>query len=370
MFIKVTKLNLIKSINIVIKAISNRTTLPILECIVIKTVANEIKLIANDMEIGIETTLDGEILEDGSIAINSKLFFDIVRKLNREEVTIKTDENYKATIKCGKSVFNISGQSIEEFPTIPNIEKSKHIQLSQFTLKEMIRQTIFSISNNENMKMLTGELLEVNNNKFRIIALDGLRISIRKTELLQSNGNFKSIVPGKTLNEISKILSNEVSENVDIYFSEKYILFEFNKTIVTSRLIEGEFYNVDQMFSNDYESKITINRKDFHENLDSTLPFISEKDRQPVLLDIKNDLIDISIKSNIGKMNTEMDIKKDGKNILIAFNPNFLLDAIKVIEDEELDIYLFNPKAPCIIRNENDTYVYIVLPVNFNADNY
>ena len=219
MLIKINQSDLIKSINIVIKAISTKTTLPILECIVIKTIDNSIKLIANDMELGIETILSGEIIKEGSIALNSRLFSDIVRKLPNNLVEINTDDNYKATIKCGKSVFTISGQSIEEFPVLPQIEKIKSITLSQFSLKEMIRQTIFSISNNENMKVMTGELIEINNNNLRIIALDGHRISIRKTALEGEHENIKAVVPGKTLSEISKILSSEVADDVTIYFS-------------------------------------------------------------------------------------------------------------------------------------------------------
>ena len=176
MLIKINQSDLIKSINIVIKAISTKTTLPILECIVIKATENSIKLIANDMELGIETIVNGEIVNQGSIALNSRLFSDIVRKLPNNLVEINTDDNYKATIKCGKSVFTISGQSIEEFPVLPEIERIKSIKLSQFSFKEMIRQTLFSISNNENMKVMTGELLEVNENSLRIIALDGHRL--------------------------------------------------------------------------------------------------------------------------------------------------------------------------------------------------
>ena len=368
MLIKINQSDLIKSINIVIKAISNRTTLPILECIVIKAIDSNIKLIANDMELGIETILNGEIINTGSIALNSKLFSEIVRKLPNNLVEINTDDNYKATIKCGKSVFTISGQSIEEFPILPEIEKIKSITLSQFGLKEMIRQTIFSISNNENMKVMTGELLEINNNYLRIIALDGHRISIRKTMLNGEHENIKAVVPGKTLSEISKILSGEVEDEVIIYFSNKHIVFEFSNTTVNSRLIDGEFYNVDQMVSSDYETKINLNRRELLENMDSALPFITDKEKKPVILNIKDNNINLSIKTTIGNMNTDMELVKEGKDMLIGFNPVLVMDALRVIEDENIDIYLFNPKAPCFIRNKEESYLYIILPVNFNPE--
>jgi hypothetical protein len=368
MLIKINQSDLIKSINIVIKAISTKTTLPILECIVIKTVENGIKLIANDMELGIETILSGEIIKEGSIALNSRLFSDIVRKLPNNLVEINTDDNYKATIKCGKSVFTISGQSIEEFPVLPQIEKIKSITLSQFSLKEMIRQTIFSISNNENMKVMTGELIEINNNNLRIIALDGHRISIRKIALEGEHENIKAVVPGKTLSEISKILSSEIADEVTIYFSNKHIVFEFSNTTVNSRLIDGEFYNVDQMISSDYETKININRRELLENMDSALPFITEKEKKPVILNITENNMNISIKTTVGNMNTDIELVKEGKDILIGFNPVLIMDALKVVEDENIDIYLFNSKAPCFIKNKEESYLYIILPVNFNPE--
>ena len=368
MLIKIDQSDLIKSINIVIKAISTKTTLPILECIVIKTIDNSIKLIANDMELGIETILNGEIIKEGSIALNSRLFSDIVRKLPSNLVEIKTDENYKATIKCDKSVFTISGQSIEEFPVLPQIEKIKSITLSQFSLKEMIRQTIFSISNNENMKVMTGELIEINNNNLRIIALDGHRISIRKIALEGEHENIKAVVPGKTLSEISKILSSEIADEVTIYFSNKHIVFEFSNTTVNSRLIDGEFYNVDQMISSDYETKININRRELLENMDSALPFITDKEKKPVILNITENNMNLSIKTTVGNMNTDMELVKEGKDILIGFNPVLIMDALKVVEDENIDIYLFNSKAPCFIKNKEESYLYIILPVNFNPE--
>ena len=368
MLIKINQSDLIKSINIVIKAISTKTTLPILECIVIKTMGNSIKLIANDMELGIETILNGEVLKEGSIALNSRLFSDIVRKLSNNLVEINTDDNYKATIKCGKSVFTISGQSIEEFPVLPQIERIKSITLSQFSLKEMIRQTIFSISNNENMKVMTGELIEINNNNLRIIALDGHRISIRKIALEGEHENIKAVVPGKTLSEISKILSSEIADEVTIYFSNKHIVFEFSNTTVNSRLIDGEFYNVDQMISSDYETKININRRELLENMDSALPFITEKEKKPVILNITENNMNLSIKTTVGNMNTDMELVKEGKDILIGFNPVLIMDALKVVEDENIDIYLFNSKAPCFIKNKEESYLYIILPVNFNPE--
>ena len=208
------KANLLKSVSIVMKAVPSKTTMPILECILIDASANEIKFTSNDMELGIETIVEGTIEERGIIALDAKIFSEIVRRLPDSYVTIETDENLATTITCEKAKFNIPGKSGEDFSYLPMIEKNDCIQISQFTLKEVIRQTIFSIAANENNKLMTGELFEIKNNTLKVVSLDGHRIAIRKIELNDTYEDKKVVVPGKTLNEISKILSGEVDDKV------------------------------------------------------------------------------------------------------------------------------------------------------------
>lgn len=361
------KTDLLDRVNIVLKAVPAKSTMPILECLIIEVKDDNIKLIANDMELGIETIVNGQIVEEGTIAINAKVFSEIIRKLPDNDVTIETDSNYKATIICEKAKFNISGKTSEEFPFLPVVEKENSVTLSQFTLKEIIRQTVFSISDNESNKIMTGELFEINGEEFKVTSLDGHRISIRKVNLKNSYNPIKVIVPGKTLIEISKILSGEITEEVTIFFADKYIIFEFNNTMVLSRLIEGEYYKIDQMLSNDYETMVSINKKELLSCIDRATLLIKESDRKPIILNITEGKIELKINSSIGSMNEEIDIKKEGKDILIGFNPKFLIDALRVIEEEEVDIYLFNPKAPCFIKDKEDSYIYLILPVNFNA---
>lgn len=362
------KSDLLNSVNIVLKAVPAKTTMPILECLIIDANNGVIKLLSNDMELGIETIVTGTIKESGIIAINAKVFSEIIRKLPDNEVTIDTDSNYKATITCEKAKFNISGKASEEFPFLPKIEKDKSITISQFTLKEVIRQTVFSISDNESNKIMTGELFEVNENELKVTSLDGHRISIRTIKLKEVYDSIKVIVPGKTLNEVSKILSGEVTDEVNIFFTDKHIVFEFNDTIVLSRLIEGEYYKISQMLSSDYETKLTINKKEFLNCIDRATLMIKENEKKPIIINIADNNMELKINSNIGSMNEDIDIRKEGKDILIGFNPRFLIDALKVIDDEEIDIYLFNPKAPCFIKDKEESYIYLILPVNINAN--
>ena len=258
-----SKASLLKGVSIVSKAVPSRTTMPILNCILIDASANEIKLTANDMELGIETVIEGEIVERGIIALDAKFFSEIVRKLPDNDVVIESDDTFQTTITCEKAKFNIVGKSGEDFSYLPYIEKNESISISQFTLKDVVRQTIFSIADNDTNKLMTGELFEINENRLRVVSLDGHRISIRNIELKESYSPLKVVVPGKTLQEISKILTGEAEDMVDIFFADNHILFEFDETKVVSRLIEGEYFHIDQMLSSDYDTKVKINKREF-----------------------------------------------------------------------------------------------------------
>lgn len=367
MKIRCRKEDLLSGVNIVLKAVPVKSTMPILECLIIEASEQGIKLIANDMELGIETLVKGTIIEKGIVALNAKIFSEIVRRLPENEVNITTDSSFMTEIICEKAKFSISGRSGEEFPSLPKIEKENAVILSQFTLKEIIRQTVFSISDNESNKIMTGELFEIKNNELRVISLDGHRISIRKVFMKDSYEDRKVIVPGKTLNEISKILSGEVTSLVQIYFTDKHALFEFDDTVVLTRLIEGEYYRIDQMLSSDYETKVTINKKELQNCIERASLLIRETDKKPIIIDIRNNNFELKINTAIGSMNEEIDITLEGKDIVIGFNPKFLLDALRVIDDETVDIYLINAKAPCFIRDREQSYIYLILPVNINV---
>lgn len=361
------KTEILNGVNIALKAVPAKSTMPILECIIISVTNEHIKFITNDMELGIETIVNGLVTSEGSVAINAKIFSDIIRKLPDNDVIIETDQNYMTTISCEKSIFTIAGKSSEEFPALPKIEKKEALVLSQFTLKEVIRQTVFSISDNESNKIMTGELFEINGTEFKVVSLDGHRISIRKITLKNEYSSTKVIVPGKTLNEISKILSGEIEDEVRIFFTDKHVLFEFDNTIVLSRLIEGDYYKINQMLSGDYETKFSINRKVFLDCIDRATLLIKESEKKPIILGVNDATMELKINSTLGSMNEEMDIVKDGKNILIGFNPKFLMEALRVIDDEEVTIYMTNPKAPCFIKNNEESYIYLILPVNFSS---
>ena len=362
-----TKSNLNKAVGIVMKAVPTRTTMNILECILIDATTNEIKFTGNDMELGIETIVEGEIIEKGKIAIDAKLFSEIVRKLPDNDITLTTDSNNNALITCEKSKFNIAGKSGDDFSYLPAIIKDKMITLSQFQLKEVINQTIFSIAINDNNKMMTGELFEVNEGTLKVVGLDGHRIAIRNIKLEGRSDDVRVVIPGKTLQEISKILNADAESLVNIYFTNNHVLFEFDQTHVVSRLIEGDYFKISQMLSNDYETKVSINKKEFLDSIDRANLLIREGDKKPIIINILIGLLQVNVNSAIGALHQDIDIDKEGKDIMIGFNPKFLMDALRVIDDENVTMYLVNHKSPCFIRDKEENYIYLILPVNFTA---
>lgn len=362
-----SKANLLNGVQIVSKAVPNKTTMSILECILVDASKGVITLTANDMELGIETTIDGDILEKGIIALDAKIFLEIVRKLPDSDITIETDSSYKTTITCEKAKFNIIGKSGEDFSYLPAIERDDQIIISQFTLKEVVRQTIFSISDNDNNKLMTGELFDINGDEFKVVSLDGHRISIRKIQLKNSYAPKKVVVPGKTLSEVSKILPGDADSDVTISFTSKHIVFEFGNTTVVSRLIEGEYFKIDQMLSSDYETKVKINKKELLNCIDRATLLVKEGDKKPIIINITDSGMELKINSILGSMKEDIDIEKQGKDLMIGFNPKFLIDALRVIDDEEVELYMVNPKAPCFIKNPEESYIYLILPVNFTT---
>ena len=352
MKISIRKSNLLQGINIVSKAVSNKTTHPILSCILVEAAGGVIKLTANDMEIGIESYVDGTVIEDGKVALEAKLFSDFIRKLPDSDITIESDKDSKTLIKCERLEFNIPGKSGEDFSNLPVVSKDKFITISQFALREVINQTIFSISDNENNKLMTGELFEVSNNKLSVVSLDGHRISIRYIELKGDNSDIKV----------------GVDDPVNIYFTDNNILFEFDNTKVVSRLIEGEYFRISHMLSVDYQIKMKINKREFLDSLDRATLLIKDSDKKPIRLSIDDRTLGLKISSLIGSLNEEIDIEKEGNNLVIGFNPKLIIDALRVIDDENVTIYFNNTKSPCVIKDDAETYIYLILPMGINEE--
>ena len=384
MKIRFNREQLLNAINIASKAVSSKTTMPILECFLITAFGDDIRITSNDTELGIETlihTASAEeeekkngcmVIEPGRTALEARLFSDIIRKITAESDSDIFLEQTGSVVRitCNSSEYRIQERDPDQFPALPMIREDRYITVSQFTLREVIRQTLFSVAVNDSNKMMTGELFEVDHDVLKAVSLDGHRISIRNTELRDDYGTLKAIIPGKTLNEISKILNGESDSEVQIFFDSNHIMFRFDDTLMVSRLIDGKYFRIDSMLSTDYETKVTVNKRDFLDNIERSIVLVRETDKKPLVLTITDGCMNLKMNTIVGRLNSDLFINKTGKDIMIGLNPKFLLDALRVIDDEQITLYMTNSKAPCFIRDDEQKYIYLILPINFNPAAY
>ncbi len=356
---------LLNHINIVNKAVSNRTTLPILECILLTADERGFILIGNDLELGIQSSpIEADITEKGEVALEARIFSEIIRKVNGDDVSISTDEKNITVISSGSSEFKIMGQNGEEFPALPEVEKNNAYSLLQNDLKNMIRQTIFSIAQDESKPVLTGELLELKEEYMNIVSVDGYRISFRKAAISGGGKETSVIVPGKTLNEINKILSQEEGDKVTISFTDKHILFDLGTSIVVSRLIEGDYIKYAQSFTEDYKTKIFVDRSALVQALERASLVSRDSRKTPVKLAISENLVILTANAEMGTAYEEVSVELEGEALKIAFNPRYLIEALRVIEEEKVTIQFTTSLSPCIIKPlEGDSFKYLILPL-------
>jgi len=358
-----SKDNLTEGINVVQKAVSTKTTLPILEGILLECGEN-FKLTGNDLEIGIECTVEADIKEAGSIVINSRVFGDIVRKLPESEVLIEVKENNMVTIECENSYFEIKGIPSTGFPKLPTIKKENTFKISQKLVRDMIKQTIFAVSTDENRPILTGSLIECKNGEITFVAIDGFRLAMRKNKIDNESLNLRVVVPGKTLNEISKILQ-PLDDEITIYSTNNQIMFDIGNCKVVSRLIEGEYLNYRSSITEDYETKIRVNKKELLSSIErASLIITSDEKRYPVVFYIEEDKMIVTSNTNVGTVKEEINVETDGNKIDIGFNPRYFIDALRVIDEEVIDVSFATNLGPCIIRPiDNDDFIYLIAAV-------
>lgn len=375
MKIRSTKQQLLNAVNIAGRAVAVKTTMPILECLLITADNMGISIMANDGEMAVNTLIPSEkceVEEPGTIAVEAKLLSEILRKISSSddaEVFLSSDGNL-VEISSGKAMFRIQEKDPVQFPELPSVNENVKVILSEFTLKEIVRDTIFSISLNDSNRMMTGELFEIKDNVLTVIALDGHRVSIRNTPLTASYDHVRTIIPGKTLSEVSKIISGDAEKKVVISFDPNYVSFRFDETLMLSRIIDGDYFRIESMLTSDYDTKITVNKKEFLDAIEQSTVLIRENDKKPLVLKIEEEKLGVRVNSLIGSLDASLPAEKTGADLMIAFNPKFLLDALRVIDEETVTLYMTNSKAPCFIRDEEKTYIYLILPVNFNPAAY
>ena len=361
---KVSKASLNRGINIAIKAVPSHSTMAIMSCMLVKAEENSIELTGNDLEIGIMTTIDAEVTEPGIVALDAKMFQSIISKMPSGDISVSVDDNYVTTIKSGKARFSISGQNPEMFTGLPEIETENPFLISGDALREMIQGTLFSVATNETSKVMTGELFQIKDDNLRIVALDGHRLALREVNTLSGHPDMKVVVPAKSMNEISKIINPAFNEDVYIYSSDNHLVLKIEDTIITTRLIDGEYFDVNRVINANCTTQVTVDKNALIECIERAGLFVKAGDKKPIILDIRDNEIEFSINSPTGAMVESLDVYKHGEDLHVGFNPHLLADAIKATPDNIVKLSFAGAKSPCYIKDEDMNYFYMVLPVN------
>ena len=374
MNIKCNLKELINGLNIVSKTSITRTTMPILEGIYIQTNNNELKLTTYDLELGIEYIIEAEIEEEGNTVVNATMFSEIIRRLPNSEIKLTVNENNLLVIECEGSLYKLSTMNAEEFPELPKIEVENSLETEQIVLRNMIKKTIFAVSNEENRPIFTGCLFEIKNNKLNIVAIDGFRMGWVSKTLLKDTENFKAVIPGKTLNEVNKIL-NDSFDYIRIGISKNQGIFEMENCKIVTRLLDGEFLNYESVVPANWETRIRVNKNTI-QNCFERISLISsssiEKEKKyPVKIKIEVGKVTISCTNQTGDAKEEIYTETEGKDLEIGVNPKYFLDALKVIEDEEIFISFGTSISPCVIKPIDETsrnYTYMILPIRMKEE--
>ena len=358
---------IIKALNSVVKGVASKTTMPILEGILIQTNDNEIKLTTNDLEIGIEYVMDCEVQEQGSTVVNAIMFSEIIRKLPDTEIYISVNEKNLLEIECEGSLYKLATMNPDEFPELPKIEIENSIEVEQNTLKNMIRRTIFAVSNEETRPIFTGCLFEIENNKLNVVAVDGFRLALKSIYLNKQTNDFSAVIPGKTLNEVNKIISDSF-EPVKIGVAKNQALFEMDNCKIVTRILDGEFLNYKNVIPSNWETRMRVNKSDLQNSFERisliSSSTIEKEKKYPVKVQVDIGKITISCTNQTGDAKEELFVATEGKNLEVGFNPKYFLDSLKAIDDEEVYVEFGSSISPCLIKSiDNNDYTYMILPI-------
>ena len=341
--------------------------MPVLAGILIQTNDNELKLTSYDLEIGIEYVLEAKIEEQGNTVVNATMFSEIIKRLPATEIKITLNENNLLEIECEGSLYKLATMNPDEFPELPKINVDNSIEIEQTVLKNMIRKTIFAVSTEENRPIFTGCLFEVEENKLNVVAVDGYRLAIKSKNIDKVTNNFSSVIPGKTLNEVNKIISDSF-DYVKIGISRNQALFEMENCKIVTRLLDGEFLKYSNTIPKTWETRVKVNKNNIQNCFERILLISSssiEKEKKyPVKINIEIGKVTISCANQTGDAKEEIYVETEGKELEIGFNPRFFLDALKAIDDEEVYIEFGTNRSPCIIKPvEDGDYIYMILPI-------
>lgn len=366
-----TKKELVRAITESQKAVSNKTTMDILKNFYVQAFNGVVKITGYDLEMSIESLLEANVMEEGEVLINAKLLADIVRKLPESEIHLSVEDNV-LILQCEKSKFSLKCEDVKEYPKLPSIEDNSFIELNSAEFKQMINETIFATSQDVTKPVLTGELLEITNNKLNLVSIDGYRLAVSTSVLESKVPDSRMIIPGKTLQNISSLL-NTNTETFKLGFNDKYSMFVIGDTVIKSRLLDGAFIEYNKLLPNGHNTLVVANRKDLLGCIERASLLIVNERNSLVKLAVRDNSLSIFANADYGNCNEDMCVSLEGDYLDIAFNSRYLMEALKVIETEEVRIEFTSNVNPCIIKpvyekETNKDYTYLVLPVRMASN--
>ena len=353
---------LMASLQTAIKAISGKVTQPIWEGALLEAFDGMLRITCTDLNMGIVTQLEADVSEEGRVVLPGKLLGEIVRRLPLGDVDVNVKGNNAATIRCMGSRMNIAGFPAEEYPPLPSPEAARSVTLPQSALKDMIRQTSFSVATEESRPIFTGCLMEVEETGVNLVALDGFRLALRHTELESSVGTFNALIPGRSLNEVARILGDD--GDVELKLDKTHVSFEIGSTRVVARLLEGEFIKYRSIIPATWSSLIRVNRQELAACIDRASLMARDGKNNLMKFSVGDNKLVITSNSEMGDAYEELEAANTGDELTISFNIRFMSDILKVVEDDEIVMRFNSAVSPCVIcPTEGDAYTYLVLPV-------
>ncbi|MDE8733181.1 DNA polymerase III subunit beta [Eubacteriales bacterium DFI.9.88] len=364
--------SLSKALNTVSKAVTSRTTIPILKGILLKASSDgTLTLSASDLDLSIEKKIDVNVEEEGSIVVLSKLFSDIIRKLPNEDILIEEKENNNVLIKTASSEFTIVGLAADEFPNISELEgQPETLSFDKEIFKDMVRKTSFAASIDESKGIIVGVLLEIEPDTVNMVALDGFRMAVAR-EPMKSAESTKIVVAAKILNEINKIVSEAEDEgDIQIMLSNKKAVILVETTKIVIRLLEGEFIKYKDIIPTQNQTKVEVGRAVLLESIERASLLAKEGKNNLIKLTIKNNLLTITSRSEEGNVKEEIVMEKTGEDLEIGFNSKYVIDVLKAVSDEQVLMEFNTSTTPCLVKPLiGNTFEYLILPVRI-ASNY
>ncbi len=350
------------------RAVSGKTSLAVLEGILIRAKGDTLSFLGYDLDLGISAQMGAQVEEEGEIVLSAKLFVDMMRRMNGDTVTVRTDEKYLTEIKSGATEFTILGIPSDEFPEIPVVQEEQSISLPQHLLKSMIEQTLFAISTNDSKPVHTGSLFQLEAGELRVVSVDGFRLALRR-EKVSAEGTAQFIIPGKTLSEMNKLLSDDEEEQTRLYLSRKHVVVQIGQYKVISRLLEGEFLDYKAAIPEGSKTTVTVEVRPLIDSIERTSLLISDRLKSPLRIHFGEGQIKMSCSTAIGKAYDQLECRMEGDEVEIGFNNRYMLEALRATGCDQVNLLISGPLAPMkVVPLEGDSFLFLILPVRLKSE--